>query len=309
MLILFSLSAVSAENNVSTDINDMDNKTESDIRLNIDVNYEYSNDNENIVTDFKIISNGRNLPFEKAFDNNTNQYILKLSPNNHLDGKYTINALTAGYITQSKNITINPNTADVYIGFEMKATDAYKLGQKVTESADKALDFKSADDILVITTAGIPKYNGITSEDAIEAILNSQYNTIAYSNVLMLRQSEFDKIAFAFVVKKGNLLKIAVFENSSTDYCYLGTISEDMTKEEWNKYFNSVTSENAWAFASLANGWNAGVPKEILQEAAFHGHICEGTLGGFSIVKALLYYYPPIYKESTIDGKLPLQEI
>ena len=92
---------------------------------------------------------------------------------------------------------------------------------------------------------------------------------------------------------KGNKLNAIVFQNASTTYSYLGTISEDMTKAEWNKYYNAVVGENAWAFASLANGWNAGVSREILQEAAFHGHICEGTLGGYSVIQALIKYYPP----------------
>ena len=124
-----------------------------------------------------------------------------------------------------------------------------------------------------------------------EAIVN--YGYIPYSNVLMLRQSAVDPIDFAFIVKYGNNLKAIVFQNASTSYSYLGTISQDMAKSEWNDYYNAVAGENAWAFASLANGWNAGVSREILQEAAFHGHICEGTLGGYSIIQALLKYYPP----------------
>lgn len=39
--------------------------------------------------------------------------------------------------------------------FNLKASDAYKLGYDVTADADKILDFKTADDILVITSAGV----------------------------------------------------------------------------------------------------------------------------------------------------------
>ncbi len=46
----------------------------------------------------------------------------------------------------------------------------------------------------------------------------------------------------------------------------------------------------------------AGVSREVLQEAAFHGHICEGTLGGYSIVKALIKYYPPVQETLTGGG-------
>lgn len=173
----------------------------------------------------------------------------------------------------------------------MKASESYKLGHEVTVQADKYLDFGNADDVLAITTADVAKYKGKTSEDAMEAIVN--YGKVSYSNILMLRQSAVDPIDFAFIVKKGNELKAVVFQNGSTKYSYLGTISENMTKSQWNKYYKAVVGENSWAFASLANGWSAGVSREILQEAAFHGHICEGTLGGYSIIQALLKYYPP----------------
>ena len=60
-------------------------------------------------------------------------------------------------------------------------------------------------------------------------------------------------------------------------------------------------------FASLANGWVAGASNIILQEAAFHGHVCEGTLGGYSIVQALLKYYSPV-QGLLIGGYFPVLE-
>ena len=89
--------------------------------------------------------------------------------------------------------------------------------------------------------------------------------------------------------------------NGQTKEAYLGTISEYMTTSQWNALFKAVGGENAFSFASLANGWNDGVTFDVLQEAAFHGHICEGTLGGYTITKALLQYYPPI--KETGNGK------
>ncbi len=81
--------------------------------------------------------------------------------------------------------------------FNLKANDAYKLGRDVTADADRLLDFKTADDILVVTTAGVTKLNGKSTEDALEAILN--YGTkIKYSNVLMLRDTAVNPIDFAF---------------------------------------------------------------------------------------------------------------
>lgn len=118
----------------------------------------------------------------------------------------------------------------------------------------------------------------------------------------MLRDTAVNPIDFAFIVKRGNELKAVIYENGSRSYSYLGTISENMTKEQWNNYIRSIHGQNAWSFASLANGWIAGVSREVLQEAAFHGHICEGTLGGYSIVKALIKYYPPVQETLTGGG-------
>ena len=111
--------------------------------------------------------------------------------------------MTAGYGSEVKVI----NGADLtkLISFDLKASEAYKLGRTVTEIADSKLDFKNADDVLAITTAGLAKLNGVTSEDAMEAIVN--YGKVSYSNVLMLRQSAVDPIDFAFITKKGKELK------------------------------------------------------------------------------------------------------
>ena len=256
--------------------------------LNVNVNYQYESDNGNINP--TIIVNNKHI-ISKDYDSSSNSYNVVINSSNVLD-KLNISVIAPGYLTQNKIITPQLGKSILAnVTFDMKASESYILGHEVTVQADKYLDFKNADDILVITTAGVAKYNGKTSEDAMEAIVN--YGGITYTNVLMLRQSAVDPIDFAFIIKKGNELKAIVFQNASTKYSYLGTISENMTKSQWNKYYKAVVGENSWAFASLANGWAADVSKEILQEAAFHGHICEGTLGGYSIIQALLKYYPP----------------
>ena len=270
--------------------------------INVKVGYEYSNDASKISPDFYVVSEeGKYLNFTKSFDFNSKKWILSLDE--ALEGNYNITAMSAGYATESQVIS-GSSLSDV--SFDLKATEAYKLGMAVTESADKILDFKNAEDVLAVSTAGLAKLNGETSEDALEAILN--YGDIPYSNVLMLRQSAVDPIDFAFIIKKGNQLKAVIYQNGATTPVYTGTISENMTKKEWNAYYNAVEGENAWSFASLANGWAAGVSREILQEAAFHGHICEGTLGGYSIIQALLKYYPPV-QENNPGSNQPAADI
>ena len=292
ILLVVTLIALMMGNVCAEDVNGTNVDTITPTKsINVDVNYEYANDNNNVIPDFYIYSGEDKIEYNKELVS-SNRFVLTFKDNS--SNGYNITALTAGYISQSQIISDS-------ITFNLKANDAYKLGRDVTADADRLLDFKTADDILVVTTAGVTKLNGKSTEDALEAILN--YGTkIKYSNVLMLRDTAVNPIDFAFIVKRGNELKAVIYENGSRSYSYLGTISENMTREQWNNYIRSIHGQNAWSFASLANGWIAGVSREVLQEAAFHGHICEGTLGGYSIVKALIKYYPPVQETLTGGG-------
>lgn len=179
--------------------------------VEVKVNYQYSDDANKLVPDFYVVSNGKYLNFTKNYNVNDKNYVLNIK--DALAGSYNITAMTSGYVSQSKIIS----GADLtnLVSFDLKATKAYELGKTVTESADKLLDFKNADDILIVTSAGVAKLYGKCSEEAIEGIINYG-NHIAYTDVLMLRQSAVDPIDFAFITKKGNQLKAAIFENGST---------------------------------------------------------------------------------------------
>ena len=269
-------------------------------QVNVKVNYQYADDAEKVtptinVADTKVIS--------RDYDSSAKVYNVVLNSTNILD-KLNISVSAPGYLTQFKLVDTDLSKSILAdVTFDMEASESYKLGRDVTARADELLDFKNADDVLAITTAGVPKLNGKTSEPAIDGILNYATGYISYGrgNMLMLRQTAVDPIDFCFVTKKGNTLKAAAFLNGNTQEVYLGTISENMTHSEWNKFLKAVGSENAFSFASLANGWYDGVTYDVLQEAAFHGHICEGTLGGYTITKALLQYYPPIQESG--NGK------
>lgn len=258
-------------------------------QINIDVSYEYANDNGKITPTFNVVNN---TVVSQDYDNTNKYYNVKINSTDTSE-KLNISISAPGYITQYKLVDANDASP---IEINMMATDAYKLGYDVTAKADSLLDFKNADEVLVITTAGVPKLNGKTSELAIDGILNyaTEYVSYGRGNILMLRQTALDPIDFCYVVKKGSTLTAAIFVNGNVEEVYLGTISENMTPAQWNNLYKAVGGEDAFSFASLANGWCAGVTYDVLQEAAFHGHICEGTLGGYTITKALLQYYPPI---------------
>ncbi|MDP2836100.1 MAG: FmdE family protein [Methanobacteriaceae archaeon] len=317
LLTLFICGTVSAEDLSSTGGNGsdvqstvIDNQTAIGPIIGVKVGYEYSSDNsinpEITVKD----NNGTKIAYNKTYDMAFQGYKLSFLYPGAVNGtKFNVTVAASGYTTQIKEIGVlfDPNNAsdpNLYGSstFNMIATANYKLGRTVTSKADQILNFSKADNVLVITTAGVPKLNGVTSEDCIEGILNAGNGKFSYgkNNVLMLRQTAMDPVDFAFITKKGTNLQVVVFRNGSTTPVYTGTISENMTRAQWNTFVQKVNSENAWSFASLANAWAAGAPADVLREAAFHGHVCEGTLGGYSITKALLQYYPP--KQATIGG-------
>lgn len=273
--------------------------------VGVDVNYQYAGDAINPT--FNIINDQGSLQFIKEFDSGSGEYKLILNKSQiSPSSSYNISVSAPGYITQVQIIKFNNVSSPVLsnLVFNMKATDNYIYGKEITKVADARLDLKNADDVLVVTTAGVPKIDGKTSEDVINGILSQTYGKVSYGlgNILMLRQTATDPIDSAFIVKKGNSLTAVIFLKGSTSASYFGTISDKMSRSEWNILVNTVGGENAFAFASLANGWVSGVSKDVLQEAAFHGHICDGTLGGYTIVQTLLTYYPPLQETQGGSG-------
>lgn len=262
------------------------------VKTDVEINYKY-NDDSNINPEIELFKNNVKINYIKT--QNNNKYHLEFNDSNANDGdNYDLLISVPGYNSVNQTLTLNSLYATASIN--LNATGAYVLGHTISEDADQRLDFANADEILAITTAGTPKYNGKTSEDVIEAILNYAKGKISYGqgNILMLRQTAVDPISVAFIVRKGADLIAAIYSNASLTPTYLGTISETMSRAQWNDYVTKVGSEDGYSFASLANAWAAGASNDILREAAFHGHVCDGTLGGYSVVKALLEYYPPI---------------
>ena len=198
ILLVVTLIALMMGNVCAEDVNGTNVDTITPTKsINVDVNYEYANDNNNVIPDFYIYSGEDKIEYNKELVS-SNRFVLTFKDNS--SNGYNITALTAGYISQSQIISDS-------ITFNLKANDAYKLGRDVTADADRLLDFKT---ILVVTTAGVTKLNGKSTEDALEAILN--YGTkIKYSNVLMLRDTAVNPIDFAFIVKRGNELKAVIF--------------------------------------------------------------------------------------------------
>ena len=101
---------------------------DNSVSVNVKVNYEYADDANNLVPDFYVVSNDKYLNFTKTFDSSNNLFVLNVA---NFNGDYlNITAMTAGYVTQSK--IINGVDLSKSISFDLKATEAYKLGRTVT---------------------------------------------------------------------------------------------------------------------------------------------------------------------------------
>ncbi|MFA0832879.1 MAG: FmdE family protein, partial [Methanobacterium formicicum] len=303
--------AVSATDSSTTggegNISDVNSSGNVDPILWVNVGYEYANDN--ITPEIKVTDSDNNsVAFDKTKYSDT-LYKLNFTYAGVTNGTmFNVMVSAPGYITQKKQVTVyQAGTDPDFVGnlsFDMKATENYKLGREVTSTANQQLNFSTADAVLAITTAGVPQLNGGTSEDCIEGILNGSNGYVSYGkgNLLMLRQTAVDTVDFAFIVKRGTSLIAICFRNGTATPVYMGTISENMAAADWNKLISSVGGGNAFSFASLANAWNAGAPSDLLREAAFHGHVCQGTISGYTIVQALLKYYPPIQETAGGSG-------
>lgn len=190
ILLLTFINGVSAEN--------------STIELNINTEY-----NENINPEISITHNNTNIEYTKTVTASKYQ----ITANNITTNQsYSLTISEPGYYSEIQNITFDSKTIQTF-NFNLKATPTYKLGYEATANADKILHFSSADEVLVITTAGMTRINGVTSENALEGIINAAKGYITYGqgNILTLSATRNDPTNFAFITKKGNSLTMAFF--------------------------------------------------------------------------------------------------
>ncbi|HOI40002.1 MAG TPA: FmdE family protein [Methanobacterium sp.] len=272
--------------------------------IGVEVNYEYQDDNINpeiTVTD----SNNASINFTKTYDQAFQGYRLNFTYPGVVNGTlFKIMVKAPGYVTQTQNVLVNQDGTDPnFYGsatFNMKATANYKLGRQITAIANQKLNFATADDVLCITTAGLAYRNGVTTQDCLEGILNGAYGFITYGkgNLLTFQSARTDPLDFCFIVRRGSSLTAAFFKNGSLTPAYVGTFSS-VTQTLWDKTLKPKLGKNAFGYVSLASAWKEGLSTDILRQAAYHGHVCLGTISGQAMVSLLLKYYPPgVYGDS-----------
>ena len=198
---LFLIGAVSAEdsNSIANGVDDASTNA-----IDVEVNYEY---NENINPQFVITKDSNNVDYQKT-SKSTNSYSINV--NNGTDGQYTIYVYSPGYETVSQNISLGSTQANNLV-FNLKPTINYKIGYEITSDANKRLNFATADDVLVITTAGLTRIDGNTTEGVLDGIINAAdgYVTYGQGNILTLSAIRSDPTNFGFVVRRGDTLTMA----------------------------------------------------------------------------------------------------
>lgn len=171
----------------------------------------------------------------------------------------------------------------------------YQLGYNVTAAADKKLNFKSADDILVITTAGLTRINNVTTENVLNGIIDASNGYVSYGkgNLLTLSAIRTDPTNIAFIVKHNDALTMAFYKNGATTPLYYGNAGPEISAKEWKKLQQLLGKDDAYSYISIANSWANGIPKDVLTQATYHGHVCTGLISGQAMIQTLLKYYPP----------------
>ncbi|MDY9923317.1 FmdE family protein [Methanobacterium sp.] len=310
LMALILCGAVSATDSSTSggegNLSDVNTSEVVDPILWVNVSYEYADDKINPeieVTD----SNNDSVAFDKTKYSDT-LYKLNFTYEGVVNGTlFNVKISAPGYINQTQKMAVNQAGTDPeFVGiatFNLQATENYKLGREVTAAADKLLDFASADDVLCITTAGLAYRNGTTTEDCLEGVLNGSHGEISYGqgNLLTFQSIRTDPVDFCFIVRNGSELTAAFFKNGTLTPAYLGTFSA-IDQTLWENTLVPVLGDNAFGYVSIANAWKKGLSTDILRQAAYHGHVCLGTIGGQAMVSLLLKYFPPgIYGD---DGEL-----
>jgi len=272
--------------------------------IGVEVNYEYPDDSEIIPSITVTDSEGNLIDFEKTYNHAHAAYEISFVYPDVTEGTvFKIKVSAPGYQTQEKEVSVNtnpdnPDDPNFYgnVEFDLQATPNYRLGREVIRKANQLLNLTNADpeNILCITSAGLTYLNNTTTEDCLEGILNGSNGKITYGqgNLLTLRKTRVDPTNFAFILRNGSNMTVAYYDQNG-NLVYHGTISANMTSAQWNTFVSKFGQDDAFPYVSLANAWAVGLPSDTLRQAAYHGHLCLGTISGQAMIQTLLKYYPP----------------
>ncbi|MCE5213147.1 MAG: chitobiase/beta-hexosaminidase C-terminal domain-containing protein [Methanobacterium sp.] len=177
----------------------------------------------------------------------------------------------------------------------------YQIGQLVTQQAlaDTDLKLNQSSNNLVITTASTAQYNGSTTEDSVQAVVDEtsalsdgQQITYGSGNLLIINQPN-GALWFTFVSKIGNTLMAKTFTISSNgDITATKTVNIGISQTT-SKFKKAITDlgSNGFKIVNIANLWANGAPADLMALTYTNGAINQGTIDNYAETKSFALQY------------------
>lgn len=177
----------------------------------------------------------------------------------------------------------------------------YAIGHNITDQAlaDSELKPTQSNQNLLITTGSIAKLNKKTTEDSVQAIVDSTKNlnknqqiTHGSGNLLTINDPN-GPLWFAFVSDGANGLMVKKFMVSesgkitSTSTVNVGT---SQSSADFKKAIDALGT-NGFAIANIANLWKAGGPVDLMALTFTNGNINQGTISNYASTKSFALKY------------------
>ena len=166
------------------------------------------------------------------------------------------------------------NILNEFDSFKFNKDAAYELGYDVTTSACNLLDFKSADEILVIATADSNEIDNVAIKNTINGILDASNGYITYEkgNLITLSSLKSDLIDIAFFSRKCESLTMVFYENGAITSIFSDDVSSEISAGLWDYIKNLLA-------CGVAKGVLCDELKHFLSEQVFEQNLIQTLLG------------------------------
>lgn len=171
----------------------------------------------------------------------------------------------------------------------VSATNVTGITEKIAEDASTSLNISSADDVLLLTTAGSTKYSNETTEGTIQVVMDSVPH-ITYSRILQLNRP-MDDLTFIFAVKNGDgyhAKKYTILQSGSVSATPAIYIGPSMTETQFQK----ARSQLGYDTLTILGAWTSGAPYDLLKVAAWTGNVNTGLISAYAASKQFMANYP-----------------
>ncbi len=206
--------------------------------------------------------------------------------------KLTVAFLFVITLIGTSSATTSVNTTDTQ----------YLVGQQVAQQAltDTQLNLQNSDKNLLITTAGSAQLNGQTTQDSVQAVVDStkylshgQNITYGSGNLLTINdpngQMEFTFVSLTgtnnLMAKKYSVSQTGAITNSST--VYIGTLQSEAQFQA----AIAALGSNGFDLANIANLWAAGAPADLMALTFTNGEINQGSIANYAETKTFALKY------------------